>query len=248
MRARRRRPHLIVGTVGQEPVRSLWLEQALACEDAPPSAALEGEKRCDVCIVGGGYVGLWTALALAERDAALRIVVIDADICGGGASGRNTGQALPLWSKVDSMLHLFGADDALWLGRESEAAIQAIRRLGESEGGNIEFEQCGWLWLASSKAQMGTWAGAVRASEKLGVDAFRPVTAEEARDRTGSSTYLGGVFIPSAATLQPAKLGRTLRQAVIRRGVEVFEHTRMRHLDRGKGRSGRRAAVSGRTR
>src|SRR3989441_10744906 len=79
-------------------VRSLWLEEALtAAEDSP---RLEGEERADVCIVGGGYTGLWTAIRLKEHDPALGVVIVEADVCGGGASGRNGGFLLSRGAKV----------------------------------------------------------------------------------------------------------------------------------------------------
>ena len=75
--------------------RSLWLEQALATEPEAERSVqhLEGEHRADVCIVGGGYSGLWTAIRLKELDPALDVALIEADICGAGASGRNGGIA-----------------------------------------------------------------------------------------------------------------------------------------------------------
>ena len=72
-------------------MRPFWLEQALALEHGEPCAALAGERRAHVCIVGGGYTGLWTAIMLKEQDPGLDVVLIEADICGAGASGRNGG-------------------------------------------------------------------------------------------------------------------------------------------------------------
>ena len=75
-----------------QPVRSLWLEEALGqAADAP---RLEGDERADICIVGGGFTGLWTAIRLKEHDPALDVVLVEADVCGGGASGRNGGFVL----------------------------------------------------------------------------------------------------------------------------------------------------------
>jgi NADPH-dependent 2,4-dienoyl-CoA reductase/sulfur reductase-like enzyme len=68
---------------------SWWLEQALAAEgDPPPAPALAGDATADVAIVGGGYTGLWTALALRERAPELRVTLLEAEICGHGPSGR----------------------------------------------------------------------------------------------------------------------------------------------------------------
>ena len=75
-------------------MRPFWLEQALAVEACAPCEPLRGDTRADVCIVGGGYTGLWTAIMLKEQNPELDVLLIEADICGAGASGRNGGCAL----------------------------------------------------------------------------------------------------------------------------------------------------------
>src|SRR2546427_11441157 len=77
----------------QPPVRSLWLQEALA-EDETNAPRLQGDVRADACIVGGGYTGMWTALRLKEIDPTLDVALVEADVCGGGASGRNGGVVL----------------------------------------------------------------------------------------------------------------------------------------------------------
>ncbi|HWM12998.1 MAG TPA: FAD-dependent oxidoreductase, partial [Gaiellaceae bacterium] len=69
--------------------RSLWLQEALAAEDGVASTELLEPVRADVCIVGGGYTGLWTALRVNELEPAASVVLLEADVCGGGPSGRN---------------------------------------------------------------------------------------------------------------------------------------------------------------
>jgi glycine/D-amino acid oxidase-like deaminating enzyme len=88
-------------------MRSLWLEQALTGAGGP---RLAGEERADVCVVGGGYTGLWAALRLGELEPSLGIVLVEADVCGGGASGRNGGMLLSWWSKFLTLDALCGTD------------------------------------------------------------------------------------------------------------------------------------------
>src|SRR3989442_3876518 len=83
----------------QPPVRSLWLQEALA-EDGTNAPRLQGDVRADACIVGGGYTGMWTALRLKEIDPTLDVALVEADVCGGGASGRNGGVVPSLWAKL----------------------------------------------------------------------------------------------------------------------------------------------------
>src|SRR4051794_39207232 len=104
--------------------RSLWLREALAgAEDQPP---LSGHLRADVCIVGGGFTGLWTALTLAEQDPSLDVAIVEGDVCGGGASGRNGGFVLSLWAKLEALEGVCGAEEAARLARASAAAVGEI--------------------------------------------------------------------------------------------------------------------------
>src|SRR3972149_4270914 len=73
--------------------RSFWHEVAPAYEPAPP---LEGDRRADVAIIGGGYTGLWTAYHLKAEQPSLEVAVLEQEVCGYGASGRNGGFAITL--------------------------------------------------------------------------------------------------------------------------------------------------------
>src|SRR3954447_22208140 len=96
--------------------RSLWLQEALALEpDAERVEPLSGSHRTDVCIVGGGFTGFWTALRLKELDPSVDVMLLEADICGSGASGRNGGLVLGWWYKLPSLLKLCGEEEAIRL-------------------------------------------------------------------------------------------------------------------------------------
>ena len=102
-------------------MRPFWLEQALSI-DGDLAPALQGSQRADVCIVGGGYTGLWTAIQARQQDPSLDIVILESDLCGAGASGRNGG-CLHTWSaKFFTLRRVFGEAEAVRLGRETEAA------------------------------------------------------------------------------------------------------------------------------
>src|SRR5262245_51570034 len=101
--------------------RSLWLEEIAS--ELTPLPSLEGKYVADVAIVGGGFVGLWTALQIVERDPECKVVIIERDICGGGASGRNGGFVMSWWPKISSLSAQCGKDEAVRLARASAAAI-----------------------------------------------------------------------------------------------------------------------------
>ena len=191
-----------------------------------------GETRTDVAILGGGYVGLWTALGVKRLEPARDVVVLEQDICGGGASGRNGGFVLSWWPKLSSLARLCGETDAVRVARGSEAAIDEIGEFCARKGIDAHFRKAGWLWTATTAAQMGAWEGVVALCEKLGVGTFRRLSPEEIARRSGSAFHRAGVIELSAATVQPAALARGLRRAALDAGVRIYENTRVRSFDR----------------
>lgn len=215
--------------------RSYWLQQALSAEDdAGGVTRLEGEHRAEVAIVGGGYVGLWTALRLRELDPALTVTVVEADICGGGASGRNGGFVLSWWPKLSSLTKLCGPDEAVRLVSASEAAIDEIGEFCAAHAPDAEFRRGGLLWTATSPAQLGAWNDVVALSERVRPGTFAELPAAEVAARSGSPNHLAGVLESSGATVQPAFLARALRRAALANGVRIFERSRVRRLERDR--------------
>ena len=212
--------------------RSFWLQEVGG--DAPDAPALVGDTRADVAILGGGYVGLRTALELKRREPSCDVVVLEQDICGGGASGRNGGLVLSWWSKLSSLAKLFGDADALRIARDSEAGIGEIPSFCEAQRVDAQFRRGGWLWTATSEAQMGAWEGVATLCEKLGVEPFRRLSPEEIARRTGSPVHRAGVLDASAATVQPAALARGLRRVALESGVRIHENTRVASFGRAR--------------
>jgi putative aminophosphonate oxidoreductase len=215
--------------------RSLWLQEALRLEEGGDAPELVEDIEADVCIVGGGYTGLWTALCVKELEPDASVVLIDEDICGGGPSGRNGGFALSWWPKIETLKKRFGSEEALRLVKASEDAIAEIGAFCRREGIDAHFHQGGWLWTATSPAQVGSWEGAVAVAESYGERPFELLSADEVQARTGSPVHLGAAFEASAATVQPALLARGLRRVALERGVQIHERTAMVDLDRESG-------------
>lgn len=219
--------------------RSLWLQDALAAEALDPAAA-QGSKappapvgRVDVCVVGGGFTGLWTALALHERDPSLTILVLEADICGGGASGRNGGFVMTAWSKFSSLSKLCGQADALRYAQACEAAVGAIGRFCAENEIDGQFNQAGWLWTATNDAQLGAWDAALTAIAATGAAPYELLTPGEVAERTGSTAHRAGVFERASATFHPARVARGLAAVARRRGITVLESTAVRAIHHG---------------
>ena len=211
------------------PHRSWWLREALT---DLPGIALEGDVRADVAVVGGGFVGLWTALRLKELDPALSVILLEADVCGAGASGRNGGMALSWWPKLPSLLKLMSTDDARDLALRSSRAVAELGAFCERHGIDADYVHGGWLWTAATSAQLGAWEATIAACERAGVQPFERLPDEEVARRTGSPVHLAGVFDAWAATVQPAKLARGLRRIALESGVRIYERSKVLNFTR----------------
>jgi glycine/D-amino acid oxidase-like deaminating enzyme len=210
--------------------RSLWLEEALAGEEVAPP--LEGDVRADVCVCGGGYSGLWTAIRLKEHEPSLDVVLLEADVCGGGASGRNGGFVLSWWHKFASLQKVCGTEEAVRLARACELAVDEIGAFCSEHGIDAHYRREGWLWTATGPAQVGAWTSTLAAIERA-CDArpFVELTRDEAAERAGSPAHLGGVFEAISATVQPALLARGLRRVALERGVDIYERSLVTSLE-----------------
>ncbi len=210
--------------------RSLWLEQAYTgSTDAP---GLSGGDHADVAIIGGGYLGLWTAILLKEREPSLDVVIVEKDVCGGGASGRNGGFVLSWWPKLATLVKLAGEREAIELAQASEQAISEIEEACERYHIDAQFVRGGWLWTAATEVQRGAWNPVVELCDRLGVQPFQSLSSEEIARRTGSPVHLEGVFEPSAATVHPGYLVRGLARVAQQLGVRIYENSPMIELDR----------------
>jgi len=203
---------------------SWWLEDALEWEGgAPPAPPLSGDTDVDVAIVGGGYTGLWTALALQERDPELRVALVEAEICGAGPSGRNGGFIHGYWATLASTVPLLGEEDALALARAGERIVPAVR---ERFGDVVWLRERGMLMVSAAPAQDETVRSAVRAAADVGrPDQAVALSTHEVAQRASSPVFRDGVLFPDGATLHPGRLVRALRRAALEAGIAVHERT-----------------------
>lgn len=212
--------------------RSWWLREALAVEDAGLSAEgaappLRGTARADVAILGGGYTGLWAALRLTELAPGARIVLLEADICGGGPSGRNGGFVTSWWDELPALVHRYGERRAIAVAAAMSEAVDGIGSWCATNAVDAWFVKAGALQASAAPSQDGSWAGAVAAAARLGFsDEYRALSADEVRARCDSPVFRGGVFMRQGATIQPARLVRAMRRVALERGVVIHERTR----------------------
>ncbi len=204
--------------------------------DQPQSnPTLVRNESCDLCVVGGGYTGLWTAIVAKERDPSRDVVLIDAAEVGSAASGRNGGfMESSLTHGIANGQERFPDEIELLeqLGLENLDAIEnAIHRYAI----DCDFERTGVIDVAT-RAHAPSYVDELRDDalqlQRLGQDA-RWLDREAMRAEVDSPTYVGGLWrIGRAALVDPARLAWGLKTAAEQLGVRIYEDTRATDLDR----------------
>ena len=180
----------------------------------------EGDTRADVCIVGGGYTGLWTAIMLKEQNPELDVLLIEADICGAGASGRNGGCALSWSAKYFTLERLFGVEEAVRLVKESERSIHAIGAFCEQYAVDADYRLDGTLYTATNRAQCGSTDAVIAALERNGINSFtqRPRGRCAAHGRFQQTP--GGLVFPGCRECSAGQTGARLAPGGLAAGGE----------------------------
>jgi glycine/D-amino acid oxidase-like deaminating enzyme len=203
---------------------SLWLE---TCgDDLTPQPPLAGDVQADVAIIGAGFTGLWTAYYLAEARPDLKIAIVEAEIAGFGASGRNGGWASALFpSSMATLAKEAGRDGALAQHAAMRASIDEVIRAAGAEGIEAGIAKGGTITLARDAVQLASAKAAVAEAHSWGQTEIEFLDADAARARLNATNAVGAMFTPDCAALHPAKLVRGLARAVRERGVTIYEGT-----------------------
>jgi glycine/D-amino acid oxidase-like deaminating enzyme len=202
--------------------------------DVAPGDRLEGETSCDVAIIGGGFTGLSTGLALKRAAADLDVVILERDVVGHGASGRNGGFAMPLlgWDLTDAA-HKLGEQGAGEAYRLMYEAVDSLKRTVAEEKIDCDLESTGYLLLATCASAERRLKEEARLGERLGFEHqwLDPVAVEA---HVKSATFRGGVYDPRPAIVNPAKLARGLKRVAETNGVRIYEQTGLVELVDGE--------------
>lgn len=206
--------------------KSLWLEQLDAPLTARPS--LEGDVDVDVAIVGGGYTGLWTAYSILRADPSVRVLVIEREVVGFGASGRNGGWCVgALAGELHGAVELGGRDGGIRMVRAAMDTVDEIGAVVDTEGIDCGFAKGGVIRLARTVPQLERQRAEVEAYRHhgFGVDDIALLDTGEASDRLAATDVRGGIRYVHGARVQPARLVRGLAAAVERLGGRIAEET-----------------------
>ena len=198
--------------------------------------ALARDVHADVAVIGAGYTGLWTAYYLLERDPRLRVVVVEAEYAGFGASGRNGGWCSALFPvSLDTLARENGRDAAIAQYRAMQGSVSEIGRVVEAEGIDCDWAMGGTVVLARSQPQLARAEAEFAESSRFGFGAedVTLLDAEQARGHVNATGVVGGVYTPHCAAIHPRKLAWSLADAVAARGGAVYERSRVISIEPG---------------
>ncbi|MGH9171305.1 MAG: NAD(P)/FAD-dependent oxidoreductase [Acidimicrobiales bacterium] len=221
-----------VTTAGGVPIREVshWFAQLDETEpdDLCRRPPLSGSRGADVCIVGAGFTGLWTAYELLRASPSLEVVVLEAEFTGYGASGRNGGAVIAQLNGSRSYWDAKGGPGAaVRMERAIQAAVDEVGRAIKREGILCGFAKGGVLVAARNELEAMRLRASVEADRDAG---FGPedsafLDAKEANKRIGVDHLVGARYSPHSASIHPGALVRGLGRAVERLGATIHEGT-----------------------
>ena len=220
------------------PSQSLWwssLDHAVT-----PRASLEQHLDVDVAIVGGGFTGLWTARELLRRDPSLSIAVLEKEVCGFGASGRNGGWASGLFPVSNAgVIRRYGRESFDHQRRVLQDAVAELGSSARLDGIDARFIHGGTMTFARSELQVTRLHDEIASARDVGIGAEDLHWIEEA-DLDGYGRVagaFGAMYSPHCARIDPARLVRGLSDVTAQLGAKIFERTAVtRIIPRRKGR------------
>jgi len=191
-----------------------------------PAEPLSGDVETEVAIVGGGFTGYWTALFLKELEPSISVSLVEAQVAGYGASGRNAGiLGETLDHSHELAIRHFGLDEARELARIGRENLDALERFVGERRIAAGFRRPGQLTVALTEAHVDALAASARAAERVGATGWRTLSAADARAEIASPLYRGALLAPRNALVDPLGLVAGLRDEALRTGVRVFERT-----------------------
>ena len=205
---------------------SYWLDSVPG--SLSPRESLDSDIEVDIAIVGSGYTGLWTAWYLKQQNPDLNIVILEAEIAGFGASGRNGGWCSSYLSGIE---HWFdkpeAREGAIRLQRQMFETVREVGRIVQNESIDCHFEQAGTLMAAVLPVQLKRLRSEFEDMHGLGFEDtdYRWLSAEETRSMLNIDKTLGGLLMSHCAAIHPARLARGLAESVEKQQVKIFEQT-----------------------
>jgi len=205
--------------------QSPWFVEALQKEEDLKVNQLDLNLNTDICIIGGGFTGLWTALKIKEKNPSTNIIILEKDLCGSGASGRNGGCMIPQSTKFQGIRDVVGIDNAKKMVLSTEAAVKNIKNFCSDNKINAEIRDDGVLYGATNKFHQGSFESLIKDLDEHKINSWKRLSREEVQDLSKSKKFIDGYFSPIGGSLQPALLVRGLKKIAENNGVKIFENS-----------------------
>lgn len=215
--------------------KSWWLESLP--QPITPNPSLAGDTRADVAIIGGGYTGLATAYYLKKFDPGLDVALLEQNICGFGASGRNGGFSMTLFGLTKGITRLrFGEAHARQAHAYMEQAVDALHALITEKHLDCDYERSGYLLVATSSAQVKRLEHDFALAERWGLRGVERWEKDRLRQEFHTEMYRLGWLEPRCGILHPAKLARAMKQLAETEGAKIYENSPVQAFGRARDR------------
>jgi glycine/D-amino acid oxidase-like deaminating enzyme len=212
--------------------KSYWM----TTRDYTPGAPLQGDIDVDVAVVGGGFTGLSSAYHIKKAEPNLKVALLESEVIGFGASGRNGGFNMTLFGLTLSITALrFGKQKAREAHHYMERAVDYLRDLVAELGIDCDYEHPGFLRVATSEKYKKRILHEIELACKLGLEGIEWLDEAQTREQVQSPMYLGAWWEPRCGILNPAKLSWGWADAIRPMGVEVYENSPVAEIVRENG-------------
>jgi len=217
-----------------EDLNSLWRDAVI--NDAAPREKLCSDIETDVAIIGAGFSGLWTAYYIKKLMPNSKIVIIDANEVGFGASGRNGGWCSGFMpNSIDELAELHGREAAIEMYRQSFATLDEIESVLVNENIDCDFHRGGTICGATNSVQASRVTSEITKFHDFGFteDDIRQLSQTEVEHRINISNLQLASYTPHCAVIHPVKLVNGLARVVEKLGVKIYENSPVTHYQSG---------------
>ncbi len=203
--------------------KSFWLA---TYGDYLPNPALQGDLKVDIAIIGGGFTGLSTAYNLRKDNAGISVAVLEAEVVGFGASGRNGGFSMTLFGLEPAVTKaIFGQQRTVEAHRYMERAVDYVDALVREHQLQSEYWFPGFLRAATTPGYVKRIQHDLEILTSMGIDDISWIEADKIKSEVNSPRFLGGWWEPRSGLLNPAKQVRELKRLAMQFGAQVYEET-----------------------
>ena len=210
------------------PPTSLWWDSLTKSVQIRPS--LKNDIDVDVAIIGAGYTGLWTAYYLLKKSPNIKIAILESNVAGFGASGRNSGWCSALFPVgLEKMAQQSGREKAIRMQQIMFETVDEVGNVIRDENIDAEWQKGGSYSIARDKIQLNRAIDEANHFKEWGFEDsdFTFLDQNSARSRINASNILGTTFTPHCAAMNPAKLVRSLAEVVEAKGAQIYENTKV---------------------